>query len=402
MRTKLLSLGVLAGLLLLAATAQAQWTVKGPTEDSFIKIGFLFQGQAEWIDLNDTHAGRTIESRDVAQNLFVRRFRILMGGQINSKLSFFLETDSPNLGKYDTALQRKNDGGIYLQDFFATYAFADEFKIDFGLMLIPLSHNSEQSAATLLPIDYGPFSFVSDAKTTDFTQSRVGRDYGVQARGYVFDKHFEYRAGVYQGNRDLGKQDVYNAAGTKILKRNGGQEAQFRYAGRVVIHFLDPEDGFFYTGTTLGKKNIFSIGASADVQGNNYKAYAADLFWDQPIGDGNAITFQFDYIYLDGSSTKTFPGDPYFTLMAQNDYLAEFGYFNQAAKAGFYAQWAEQNFVQLQLQDEKRYQVGLVYWGLGHNFNVKAGYGVLYTERTHKKNHLYRDQYVVQCQVFMY
>jgi hypothetical protein len=393
---------VLAGLLVWAVTAKAQWTIKGPTEDSFIKIGFLLQGQAEWIDLAGTRKGIAIESDDVAQNLFVRRMRILMGGQINSKLSFFFETDSPNLGKYDTTLgkfnaagvyvpdKRKNDGGIYIQDFFATYAFADEFKIDFGLMLIPLSHNSEQSAATLLPIDYGSFTFATNARTTEYTQSRVGRDYGVQLRGYVFDKHLEYRAGVYQGNRDLGKQ---------------GQQAQqvpFRYAGRVVVHFLDPEDGFFYTGTTLGKKNIFSIGMSADVQGNSYKAYAADLFWDQPIGEGDAITLQLGYIYMDGSSAHGVHGDPYFNLMAQNDYLAEFGYFNQATKLGFFAQWGEQNYVQTQFQDEKRYSAGLVYWGLGHNFNVKAGYGVLYTERTHKKNHIYRDQYLVQCQVFMY
>ena len=33
------------------------------------------------------------------QNLFARRIRLLVGGQVAKNVTFFFETDSPNLGK---------------------------------------------------------------------------------------------------------------------------------------------------------------------------------------------------------------------------------------------------------------------------------------------------------------
>ena len=56
-----------------------------------IKLGFLAQPQAEWLDTADRR-------RDV-QNLFLRRFRIIFSGRVAEKWSFFFETDSPNVGK---------------------------------------------------------------------------------------------------------------------------------------------------------------------------------------------------------------------------------------------------------------------------------------------------------------
>jgi hypothetical protein len=122
--------------------------------------------------------------------------------------------------------------------------------VEGGLMLTPNSHNSETSAAALLPIDYGPYSFLESTPTG----SRVGRDYGVQLRGYLA-KHFEYRLGVYQGYRGENSTEP------------------FRYVGRVVFYLFDPETGFFYTGTSLGTKKIVAIGLSADFQ-DTYQSYA--------------------------------------------------------------------------------------------------------------------------------
>ena len=59
------------------------------------------------------------------------------------------------------------------------YKFRDEFQIDGGMLLVPGSHNGSQGATTLLPVDYGPYSFLSST----ITRSNVGRDYGIQARG---------------------------------------------------------------------------------------------------------------------------------------------------------------------------------------------------------------------------
>lgn len=376
---KALFLSVFAFLVVFCASAaRAQWKVAGPDENSFIKLGFLAQGRAQVED-------GAVNTRDQNDNLYLRRFRILMGGKINDKISFFFETDTPDLGKYDPKTDMKNAGNIFLQDFYATYTFADEFMLDGGLILIPVSRNSEQSAAGLLAIDYGPYSF--NASTP--TQSRVGRDYGVQARGYLFEKRFEYRAGVYDGDRDLGK-------------KNNEANSPFRYTGRLVYYFFEPETGFFYTGTTLGKKKILSLGGGMDAQ-DEYRAYSGDLFWDQPAGAGDAFTLQVNYIYYDGDVT-------FRTLHAQNDWLYEASYYFGAIKLAPFAQIATENFVQEKYPDESRYQGGLIYWGSGHNFNLKLGYTVIFrphvsirdSETGKQVHHYYADAYTLQCQVFMF
>lgn len=359
--------------LVVAGEARAQWKVSGPDEKSFIKLGFLAQGRAEWEDTADTHG--------VNANLFLRRFRILAGGNITERLSFFFDTDTLNLGKYewdaDAGEGRKVEADMFIQDFYACYSFGDEFKIDGGLILIPASHNSEQSAATMLAVYYGPYSFLASGPT----ESRMGRDYGVQARGYLFDQHLEYRLGVFQGDRDLGEQDQT-------------ANAPFRYAGRIVFYLFEAETGFYYSGTTLGKKKILAIGASADLQ-DEYRSYAGDLYWDQPLPSGDAITLQVDYMYYDGDTT-------FGTLAAQNDWLIEAGYYNGKTRLGGYTQVAIQDFVQSPRQNEARYQAGLIYWGKGHNFNLKAAYAVIFRNHTETVSHNYRDLYVLQCQVFMF
>ncbi len=164
-------------------------------------------------------------------------------------------------------------------------------------MFVPFSRNSLQSAASLLPIDYGAYTFAQ----TGPTQSTVGRDTGFQVKGYLLENHLEYRLGAFQGARDARSHDA------------------FRYAGRVQYELLDSEGmGFFYTGTYLGKKKVAAIAAAFDRQ-DDYHAYDADLFIDYPSGPG-AVTAQVAYNRLDGGTT-------FVTLPSQNVAFLEVGYF---------------------------------------------------------------------------
>jgi hypothetical protein len=43
-------------------------------------------------------------SEGYAQNLFLRRARLLVGGQVAKNITFFIETDNPNLGRSPKAL----------------------------------------------------------------------------------------------------------------------------------------------------------------------------------------------------------------------------------------------------------------------------------------------------------
>ena len=74
-----------------AVPAHAQWAIESKDGNSSIKFGFLVQGWAETYENPD--------GEDSANNLYFRRLRLLAGGKITPKFTFFMETDSPNLGK---------------------------------------------------------------------------------------------------------------------------------------------------------------------------------------------------------------------------------------------------------------------------------------------------------------
>jgi len=347
--------------------ARAQWQVASMDGKSSVKFGVLLQPQAEWLE--------TPDAEHVSQNLFLRRARLLVGATINESWSFFLETDSPNLGKAKADGTKTQD--FFFQDVIATYSQGDAFKLDMGMMLLPLSHNHQQGAGTLLAVDYGPYTFAE----SDALFEKVGRDWGAQARGYLLNKHFEYRLGVFQGVRGA---DVTDDEGD-VIEYGAGVEP-FRVIGRAVWYPFEADTGFFYTGTTLGAKKILAVGASYDTQ-RSYETYGVDVFWDQPMGGGNALTVQAGYNRFDG-------GDFLPTFTKRDTLLVEAGYYFKSVALSPFVQWAEQDFADA-TADESKTLVGLAYWPSGHKMNVKLG-----AARFTKNGAPDRNQLVLQCQVF--
>jgi hypothetical protein len=332
------------------------WKFELNGEKNKVSLGFLVQPQFESLE----NAAAT----DSDENLFFRRIRFIAGGKITSKLSFFVESDNPNLGKKAANGERIND--FFLQDAYVNYAFRPEFQLDGGMILVPVSHNTGQSAASLLSIDYGAYSFLA----SDPTRSKTGRDYGLQARGYI-KKHFEYRVGLYRGNR------------------NHDGEFPYRYIARFVWYPLEADTGFFYTGTTHGQKKIIGLGASFDRQGN-YSANSVDFFFDHPVNSGDAVTIQADFIRYDG-------GTSFKTLPKQNDWLLEGSYYFRKARLGPYVQFASRDLSNPSSRDDRKIQGGIAYWIQKHKLNIKAGYGKLL-----KDNSPDRSQFVLQTQFFYY
>jgi len=302
-------------------------------DDTWIRLGFLLQPQADWLQ---TAAG------GYGQNLFVRRVRVLLGGSLTKDVTFFFETDTPNLGK--TVAGTKTGATMTVQDAFVEWKVANEFQLGGGLFLVPLARNTLQSAASLLTLDYGTYSFSFSAPL----QNVVGRDTGFHARGYFLGNHLEYRAGIFQGQRDA-----------------AGRQA-FRVMGRVMYDLFDTETGYFYTGTNLGKKKIVAFGTAFDAQ-KDYFAYAGDAFVDWPIAGGNAVTFQADFIHYNGGRTLT-------ALPNQDTLHTEAGVYIGAAKVTPYGIFELKDVHNTDTGDEKRYGIGLAWFRNGHNFNIKAQY----------------------------
>ena len=381
LRRLLFSLLVVAALTPSMASAQAIIKVN---DNINIKFGTLMQA---WGDLQQDAA-----SRGYANNLFLRRFRFLVGGQISPTLSFFFETDNPNLGKTPKAL---NSGFITQDAFLEWKPRSSAFIVDAGLMLPPLCRNCLESAASLLSLDYGSFSFTEGAPT----QSSVGRDTGFQAKGFLAGNHFEYRAAVFQGFR----------------APNGRNS--LRTTGRLMYNPWETETGVYtYPGQYLGNKKVLSLGVGADHQAD-YKAYSADAFLSVPMGGAsapsvgtattgstgpavkpaaatprNAFNGELTLLRFDGGST-------FVALPQQNDVTLQLGYYFAPQKL--------QPFVRLERQDFKaaanngrdnnRVQAGLAWLPSGNNFNIKGAYSRVKARSANSTN-----QFTVQMQLFYY
>jgi hypothetical protein len=348
---------ILVTLSVCTTSAHAQVQIK-VNDDVNFKFGVLGQFQGDWLE--DPPAD------DTQQNLFIRRIRLLFGGQVAKNVSFFVETDAPNLGR--TVAGVKNiTPQLIVQDAYGEVKFHNALALDVGLMFVPFSRNSVQSAATLLPIDYGAYTFAMSAAT----QSTVGRDTGVQAKGYFLANRLEYRIGAFQGARD---------------ERS---HRSFRYTGRVQVQLLDPEPaGFFYAGTYLGARRVAAIGGAFDRQ-EDYSAYDVDAFVDYPIGPG-AVTSQLAYQRIDGDRT-------FRTLPEQNVVLFELGYLLRELKITPVLQLTRRAIVDANAGDETRWSIGVNYWWAAHNANVKGAYGRIDPRGLPEQN-----QFTIQLQLFYY
>jgi len=346
-----------AALLLVPAPAPGQFAVSSPDGKANIRLGVLAQPQAEFLENPD--------GESTARNLFVRRLRLLVGGKVGERFTFFLDTDSPNLGKAG-ADGRRSEPTIYIQDLILTYQVSKSWKIDVGKLLVATSYHSGQGATTLLGIDYSPFSFVTSAPIG----MQAGRDYGLAGRGYLFKDHLEVRAGVYQG------------------VRGEGATKPFRAAGRVVWYPFDARTDFFYPGTTFGAKKVLAFGLSHDRQ-SSYQATGADVYLDVPLR-GNAVTFQTNFVRLDGGSLLP-------ALAEQDTFFVEAGYYIRSLKLTPWLQYSRRDLKAEGAPDDQAYLAGLAWWIDGHRLNLKAGAG-----RIERDGAPARNQVVVQAQLFLY
>lgn len=352
--------------LLIPILANAQATIKVNDNINF-RFGTLIQAWADSAEIAATPQG-------YANNLFLRRFRFLVGGQISPTVSFFFETDNPNLGKAPKAL----GSGFITQDAFVEWkplgAANSAFIVDAGLMLPSVCRNCLESAASLLSLDYGSFSFLESAPTVN----SVGRDTGVQAKGYLAGGHFEYRAGIFQG-----------------FRRPGSRNA-FRSTGRIQYNLWDTETGYVYPGVYLGNKKVLAFGAGVDHQ-NDYKGYSADAFLSLPVGVAkNAFNGELTLLHWDGG-TGFFPAAT--PLPRQKDVTAQAGYYLSGPKVMPWLRAEHQDFSDAAQDpnDNSRWQGGLTWYPAGHNFNVKGAYSHVKPRAGNNTN-----EYTVQLQFFYY
>ena len=311
---------------LVPVRAPAQLVIRN--EDAAVKFGVL--GQV-WGDWNQQATG----SQNYQQNFYLRRIRLMVGGEIGKNISFFFETDDPRLGANPKSL----NSGFLVQDALLEWKADPRFSVVGGLMLVPFSRNTLQSPASYYSLDIGTVTAVNNIAT----QSSGLRDVGFEAKGFFLKDKLLYRVGTYSGHREA---DGHNS---------------LRTAGYLQYDFFDAEKGYTLVGTALGKQKILAVDAGFDTQGS-YRALSANVAADIPVRQGDEIGGQVQYFHYDGR--QKFP-----TIAKQNDYLVEAAYYLGRVKVQPFVRYESQYFVEAadQARDIGRYGTGANYYIRGQN-----------------------------------
>ncbi|MFI5166446.1 MAG: porin [Thermoanaerobaculales bacterium] len=351
---------VALAVVLLPALASGQAIVK-VNDNVFFRFGIQMQAWGDWLQNATTDA--------YAQNLYLRRARFLLTGQVAPNVTFFFQTDTPNLGKYSGTSTKSFSPGFLIQDAWFEWKLAEEFALDAGEMIVPFSRNELNSTLSFLTLDISPTSTVFASPT----QTNGTRDTGFMAHGYFGDGHLEYRAGVFQG------------------VRTAAQNSSFLFDGYLHYNFLETEKGYVFAGTNLGKRKILTLSGGYQTQ-NSYRAYSGDVFTTLPIAGGDEFAGQVQWTHYDGQNFLA-------SVPNQNDYLVELGYYVSQAKFQPFAKFESQRFVEAakEINNVDRWGAGLNYYVSGQNLKLTGQYLRIQPKNSELHN---TNEFTFQIQMF--
>jgi hypothetical protein len=260
MKKSLLAMAALMGVATLPAHA---WRVN-IDKDTFADIGFsnIVRGISE---------GKRSESPNEKSriNFFVPLFNITASGQVNKLVYFSMNAE----GGSTSATLGQNT--IRVRDSFIGLKFADELRVQAGVMRVPFS----RVALTSAYVQLFPYTPRTAALRVDPTDVEAGdfrsRDHGIVVWGNVADGLVKYYLGVTDGETI-----------------NKSTDDSLAYTVRVqftpVMLGFKPETGYTVSDTYLGRQNVLSIGFGYRTVGRNTrdtKMWTVDMLYEQKFGD---------------------------------------------------------------------------------------------------------------------
>jgi hypothetical protein len=257
MRKSLLAMAALMGVATLPAHA---WRVN-IDKDTFADIGFstIVRGISE---------GKRSESPDEKSriNFYVPQFNITASGQVNKLVYFNMNLEG----------RAANDSPV-VRDSFIGLKFADEFRVQAGLMRAPFSRVALTSAYVQL-FPYTPRTRALEVQPTDVGTAVSPRDAGVVVWGNVAGGMLKYYLGVTDGDTIGSSTD--NSLATTI-----------RLQFTPTMLGYKPEKGYTLSDTYLGRQNVLSVGFGYRVVGRSgtgvrdTKMWTVDMLYEQKFGN---------------------------------------------------------------------------------------------------------------------
>jgi hypothetical protein len=280
--------------------APAAFATKVPIPIEGATLNISFQLQSQFL----VNSASNPNGDGPTYDLFVRRSRLLVNGDLSQNFSYLLQIDNANFGKYG------NFGGrAIIQD--AWFGWAPTgitgptvLFIDAGILLIPISHFMLESTTNFV---------TADAQTDAFRFPGNGfpafRDTGIQVRGWLMDKKVGFRGGVYEGYAPILASCTPGGAGACITpKRNPA------LGFLVNIDLIGSEEGgWLYGAYKWGKDTILSVGGAINYQSlavRNYlnnltdqRLISVDAYFNKPMGDNELVAEA--TLYLNNNGTNS-------------------------------------------------------------------------------------------------
>lgn len=269
---------------------------------NYLKFSLLSQ---VWVRNQEYNPGTTIFDipKSGGTDIGIRRFRITMFGQVADRVFIYGQIGANN---FNNISERKQ--GFFIHDALGEYAIdKDKLWIGGGLSgWTGLSRFSSSAVGSLMGID-GPLFL----ETTNDVTDQFVRKLSVFAKGKL--GKFDYRIALAQ------PMAVQKGSGNVAIGANSSfstKPPEVQYNGYFQYQFKEQESNQtpYATGSYLGKKKIFNVGAGIiyqkdamwhrnvvnDTITSDMLHLAADIFYDAPIGSkGQAISFYGNFTHYD-------------------------------------------------------------------------------------------------------
>jgi hypothetical protein len=258
-------------------------------DSGFLDIDYQLQLRDAWRD-----TGGGVTGKDDTTNLYFRRNRLSFLGMANQTFGGAIQVEYNGLRSINDldVSQEASPMQVTLLDAYLTAYGSDALQFRAGKTKQVMTREIQEGCYDPLSVDRSSFILGPFTKNS-WSYNKTTRDNGIAVLGNLFNDVFQYRLAVMQGNK-------YTGSGAP-------DSAGYRYTGRVHVTLLDPESGWGYRGSYLGKKQVLTLGAGyemepkavyADVNQTgteDYTAYTVDAFYEQPT---NAGTFTLSGAYL--------------------------------------------------------------------------------------------------------
>ncbi|BCR06089.1 outer membrane channel protein [Desulfuromonas versatilis] len=255
----------------------------GPEDQGMLKLEY--KGQFQLLARDD---GASPDGDDSAAEFNFRRNRIALMGAWGKNFGLYVQTEfleDNNIGPF--AVSDGDNSDFQILDAVARFRVDERFNVWVGKFKYNFTRENLEACEAPLTLDRSLLIRAPFVST---------RDKGVAVWGDLLDGKFQYRADVMNGRNDSASSP----------------DSNFRYTARAHVSLLDPETGYGYKGTYLGKKKVLTLGAAYQIEQDiafanvaaqtgavDYSAWTADLFFEYPVEGVGTFTVSSAYTDYD-------------------------------------------------------------------------------------------------------